>query len=188
MVDYRNSYSISVKESKIQRRHGGARLGAGRPRSSIATATVRVPVAIKEEVLRLVETYREGGSIKAASARLALPKNTGDGIDAGEFIAPNPSTFFVPMRGDAMTGAGIDDGDLLAVDSYLEPHNGNIVLASIDGERAIRRFFQYGNVRELRAENPRFPPVPLSGKSRDRIIGVVTWILRRAEARISSSR
>jgi DNA polymerase V len=188
MVDYRNSYSISVKESKIQRRHGGARLGAGRPRSSIPTATVRVPVAIKEEVLRLVATFRDGGSRKAASARLAFPQNTGDGIDAGEFFAPNPSTFFIPMCGNAMTGAGIGDGDLVAVDSSLEPHNGNIVLASIDGERAIMRFFQYGNVRELRAENPRFPPVPLPGKNGDRIIGVATWILKRAETRISTGR
>ncbi len=43
------------------------------------------------------------------------------------------------MRGDAMTGAGIFDGDTIIVDRSLKADSGKIVVASLNGELIIRR-------------------------------------------------
>ena len=56
-------------------------------------------------------------------------------LDLNKHLIRNPAaTFFVRVSGDSMTGAGINDGDLLIVDRSLEPKNKNVVIAVINGE------------------------------------------------------
>ena len=53
-------------------------------------------------------------------------------------LRPN-ATFVVAMTGDAMIEAGIFDGDKLFVDTSIDPKDGHIVLAFIDGDLTVRR-------------------------------------------------
>src|ERR1700744_5515412 len=62
------------------------------------------------------------------------------GVDLNEQLIRNkPSTYFMRMTGDAMTGAGIHDGDTVIVDRSLKAASGKIVVAVIDGDMLIRR-------------------------------------------------
>src|SRR5256885_15048829 len=62
------------------------------------------------------------------------------GIDLNEELIGNkPATFFMRMRGDAMTGAGIHNGDLVIVDRSLKAASGKIVIVTLNGEMMIRR-------------------------------------------------
>jgi DNA polymerase V len=104
-----------------------------------------------------------------------------DKIDAGKLIAPNPvSTYFIRVEGDSMTGAGIDSGDMLVVDTSIEPRNGSIVLAAINGENTVKRLIKSKSGCVLRPENPRYSPIPFPQSDSDRIFGTVMWILKRA--------
>ena len=47
------------------------------------------------------------------------------------------STFIVRVSGDSMEGAGIYDGDKLIVDRSIEPRDGHVVIAIVDGESKI---------------------------------------------------
>src|SRR5439155_1040388 len=49
------------------------------------------------------------------------------------------STFPVRVTGDSMIGAGIHSGDLLIVDRSLEPRDGSVVIAILDGELTVKR-------------------------------------------------
>src|SRR6516164_9270035 len=61
------------------------------------------------------------------------------GIDLNEQLIRNkPATFFLRVRGDAMTGAGIHDGDVVIVDRSVKPVNGKVVIATLNGEMLIR--------------------------------------------------
>src|SRR5438445_13681034 len=61
------------------------------------------------------------------------------GIDLNEQLIKNkPATFFLRINSDAMTGIGIHIGDVAIVDRSLEPKNGKIVIAVVDGELLIR--------------------------------------------------
>src|SRR3954447_24887083 len=62
------------------------------------------------------------------------------GIDLNEALIGNkPATFFMRMRGDAMIGAGIHNGDLVIVDRSLKAASGKIVIVTLNGEMMIRR-------------------------------------------------
>ena len=70
--------------------------------------------------------------------------------------------FMLHARGDSMTGAGIDDGDLVLIRKQEEARNGDIVVAYIEGEgNTLKRYKQYGNTIFLHPENPKYRDIPL---------------------------
>jgi DNA polymerase V len=89
------------------------------------------------------------------------------------------STFLVRVSGHSMNGAAIFDGDELVVDRSIEPADGNVVVAIVDGELTIKRLrLEHGRVR-LVAENPEYPDVVIPELSELSIWGVVTRCLHR---------
>ena len=63
-----------------------------------------------------------------------------DRIDLNRHLIPDiTSTYIVRVSGHAMDGAGISDGDELIVDRALQPKDGSVVIAVLDGELIIRR-------------------------------------------------
>src|SRR5688572_13682058 len=77
------------------------------------------------------------------------------GIDLNEQLVRNkPATFFFRMKGDAMTGVGIFDNDVLIVDRSLKLVNGKIIVAILNGELLVRRFHKNFSSAFLIPENP----------------------------------
>jgi DNA polymerase V len=101
-------------------------------------------------------------------------------LDLNEHLIKNPAaTFFVRVAGDSMTGAGINDDDILIVDRSLEPANGNIVIAVVNGELAVKRLFKKNGDCRLVAENPHYPPLDITQDTPLEIWGVVTYAIHR---------
>ncbi|HWK05495.1 MAG TPA: translesion error-prone DNA polymerase V autoproteolytic subunit [Puia sp.] len=101
------------------------------------------------------------------------------GIDLNEQLIRNkPATFFMRVSGDAMTGAGIFNGDVVIVDRSVKAANGKVIIAILNGEMLIRRFEKTFNKIRLVPETPRLSPidVDLSG-SEFSIWGVVTYVI-----------
>ncbi|MBP5544714.1 MAG: translesion error-prone DNA polymerase V autoproteolytic subunit [Kiritimatiellae bacterium] len=66
-------------------------------------------------------------------------------LDLNELLVKRPAaTFFVRVQGDSMVGAGINDGDLLVVDRSLRPVSGDIIIACIDGDFTVKRYWERG--------------------------------------------
>lgn len=62
-----------------------------------------------------------------------------DSIDLNRELIRHPATtFYARASGDSMKDCGIDDGDLLVIDKALEPQDGDIVVAFIDGEFTLK--------------------------------------------------
>ena len=95
-------------------------------------------------------------------------------LDLNELLVKRPAaTFFVRVQGDSMTGAGINDGDLLVVDRSLRPASGDVIIASVDGDFTVKTLRvgsnrekgtgnrEEGNGREIRLEpaNPKYPTI-----------------------------
>ena len=100
-------------------------------------------------------------------------------IDLNEHLVKHPaSTFFLRVQGHSMTGAGIFDHDLVVVDRSLDPVNGAVVIAVLDGELTVKRLALLPNGEvELRPENPEFPVIRLSEFQELNIWGVVTDVI-----------
>ncbi len=100
-------------------------------------------------------------------------------IDLNQHLIRHPAaTFFVRVKGDSMTGAGIHDGDLLIVDRAAECVSGCIVVARIADEFTLKRVRKDGTRVFLMPENERFQPIEVTEGSDFEIWGRVTGSVR----------
>ena len=105
-----------------------------------------------------------------------------DALDLNtNLIHHKEATFFVKAQGDSMIGAGIQQGDILIVDKSLGAKSGKIVIAVVDGEFTVKRLHKYKGNITLKAENPDFEDIKISGDDELIIWGVVTSVIHQYE-------
>jgi repressor LexA len=90
--------------------------------------------------------------------------------------------FALRVVGDSMRDAGILDGDQVVVRQQSTANDGDIVVATIEGETTIKRLRVRGQRRTLVPENPRFRPIDIRSESAV-VQGVVVGLLRAYDAR-----
>lgn len=102
------------------------------------------------------------------------------GIDLNEQLIRNkPATFFMRVRGEAMIGAGIFDGDTVIVDRSIKPTSGKIVIAVLNGDMLIRRLDKGFNKMRLLPETNRLAPIEVDPFAEFSIWGVVTYVIHQ---------
>lgn len=80
-------------------------------------------------------------------------------LDLNDLVIRRPeATFFVRVEGDSMVDAGIHPGDLLVIDRSVEPHDGDVVIAALDGEMTVKRVRRGEEALWLVADNEAYPP------------------------------
>lgn len=116
----------------------------------------------------------------AAGAPILAQQNIEDSCRINpEFFHPK-ADYLLRVRGMSMKDIGIIDGDLLAVHTTREAHNGQIVVARIDDEVTVKRFKREGNKVWLIAENPEFAPIEVNLEEQELIIeGLSVGVIRR---------
>ena len=101
-------------------------------------------------------------------------------LDLNELLVKRPAaTFFVKVQGDSMSGAGINDGDLLVVDRSLRPADGDIIIASVDGDFTVKRYRSKGGKIALEPANPNYPTIVLKHGQELDYFGKVTASIHR---------
>ena len=188
--------------------HGGSRKGAGRKKNSGSfkeeTKVIRVPVSLVDSINPVIEIYKsqiksdvEVLAVKDNPTELSIPIFTSrvqagfpspaddhleDALDLNtHLILHKEATFFVKAQGDSMIGAGIQQGDILIVDKSLGAKSGKIVIAVVDGEFTVKRLHKYKGNITLKAENPDFEDIKISGDDELIIWGVVTSVIHQYE-------
>ncbi len=84
--------------------------------------------------------------------------------------------FILHVRGDSMIDAGIYDGDLLVVRRQQTAKNGEIVVARIEDEATVKRFFRDGERVRLQPENRSMQPLYTQNVA---IEGIAVALIRR---------
>lgn len=103
------------------------------------------------------------------------------GIDLNEQLIHNkPATFFMRVRGDAMSGAGIFDGNTIIVDRSLKAESGRVVVAVLNGEMLIRRLEKTFNKVRLLPENKKHATIEVDASCDSLAFwGVVTYSIHQ---------
>jgi repressor LexA len=93
--------------------------------------------------------------------------------------------YLLRVRGSSMCDAGILDGDLPAVHTTSEVHDGQIVVARLGDEVTVKRLHRHGhghgsNRLYLLPENPGFEPIPVDLRTQELVIeGLGVGVIRR---------
>jgi repressor LexA len=92
---------------------------------------------------------------------------------AGEFKG---DLFMLRVQGTSMIDAGIFDGDKIIVRRQNTAQNGEIVVALIDDEATVKRFYKENGHFRLQPENDYMEPIIVSEVV---VLGKVVSLLRR---------
>ncbi|ARM67890.1 translesion error-prone DNA polymerase V autoproteolytic subunit [Morganella morganii] len=104
-----------------------------------------------------------------------------DRINLNSALIRHPeSTYLLRVEGSSMIDANIFDGDVVIVDSAVTAAEGDIVIASFDGEFTVKKL-QLTPVPMLIPMNPDYQPIAISSEQNLQIFGVVTYIIHRAQ-------
>ena len=107
------------------------------------------------------------GTIAAGEPVLAV-ENIEEYIDLAECTNAD---FCLRVTGDSMIGVGIRHGDVVFIRQQPEVEDGEIAAVLIDDEATLKKVYKFGEVVQLRAENPKYEPIVLNGDRHARILG-----------------
>lgn len=100
-------------------------------------------------------------------------------ININDMLVPNPDkVFVVRVNGESMIDRNIFDGDILLVEKADKAKNGDIVVASVNGEMAVKTFRIIKGTAYLFAENEKFLPLQISEFWTFQIQGIVKHLIR----------
>lgn len=117
-----------------------------------------------------------------------LPTDVGDPtseeVDLLDYFGlKNGATLMVEAQGDSMM-PDVAPGDVLFINTDDKPQNGDTVLAFLDDEALVKKFYYNKENRKVRLVpvNGEFAPIEVSNNSRRLVIqGVVKFIVRKME-------
>jgi len=91
--------------------------------------------------------------------------------------------FALRVSGDSMIGDGIFDGDYIFVRKQLHAGAGEIVVAMIEDEATVKRFYPEGDRVRFQPSNPRLKPIYVSREDfrETQIIGMVVGVYRKMQ-------
>lgn len=92
-----------------------------------------------------------------------------------EMVDNESETFMLQIQGNSMKNAGILDGDYVIIRQQTTAQNGDIVVALLDDEATVKRFFIEKEHIRLQPENESYKPI----FARDiRILGKIIGVFR----------
>lgn len=123
----------------------GDRPDAARPRGAMALSAV---AAVDLPVMGRIAAGVPIEAIAHASHSVAVP---------GDMLSGAGSHYALEVKGDSMTGIGINDGDVVVIRETQVAQNGDIVVALVDdAEATLKRFRRQGSMIALEAANPAY--------------------------------
>ena len=120
-----------------------------------AMAVMKPSAEEERELIRMVPLL---GPVAAGSPILA-EENASEMLPIPEFMLRDGQHFALLVRGDSMIQAGILNGDYLVVKQQPYAQNGDIVVALVEGDAAVKRFYKEKGHFRLQPENNAMQPI-----------------------------
>jgi repressor LexA len=137
------------------------------------------PRAIEVMMDRAKRVVRQGtplvGNVAAGQPILA-EENIEDYLELPEMIGGRGDDYVLRVRGDSMKDAGILEGDYVVVRPAKDAENGEIVVALIEDEATVKRFYRERNGIRLQPDNPNHKPIRTKDAA---VLGKVTGVFRK---------
>ena len=96
-----------------------------------------------------------------------------------ELVKNKEATFYARVSGDSMSGAGLDDGDLLVINRSVNVENGQIAVCFINGDFTVKRIKKKNDKVYLVPENQKYKPIELKDEEELFIWGIVEYVIKK---------
>jgi repressor LexA len=100
-----------------------------------------------------------------------------EAMEVPESLLAGGNNFALQVQGESMIDEGIRDGDVLIIRKQDHADNAQTVVAQIEGEVTIKKFYQRDGRVELRPANEELKPLVIPAEKVE-IIGVVVGLVR----------
>jgi repressor LexA len=144
-----------------------------KPRALIATGSAAMTA--RQEAVPDAAVLPIVGRVAAGTPITATENLDGELVVPAEF-ARKAGSFVLRVQGESMIEAAILDGDLIVVAPQPDAANGEIVVALVDGEATVKRFYRENGRIRLQPENRTMEPLYPDDVT---IVGRVGAIFRR---------
>ena len=166
-VGLHSSSTVHAHLSKLESL-GVLRRDPSKPRA-LEVMVQRAKKAVRPSGLPLV------GSVAAGSPILA-EENIEDYLEVPDVVGGEDGDYILRVRGESMKDAGILEGDFVVVRPAERARDGEIVVALMDDEATVKRYFREKDHVRLQPENKSMKPI----RTRDlRLLGRVVGVFRR---------
>lgn len=116
------------------------------------------------------------GKVTAGNPILAVENIEDTFPMPANFIGSNDDLFILSVKGESMIDAAILDDDYIVVKKQAHASNGDIVVALIEEEATVKRFFKEKDRFRLQPENKFMEPIYVRDVS---ILGKVVGVFRK---------
>lgn len=99
------------------------------------------------------------GTIAAGHPSHIFEEDVESYIPYSGYVSRDKPLFALRVKGESMLGAGILDGDIVFVEKTPVASNGEIVVALLDEDTTVKRFFRESGHIRLQPENDVFKPI-----------------------------
>ncbi len=121
------------------------------------------------------------GRVAAGSPILAM-EHVEKQIPIDPALFPDKPDYLLKVKGMSMKDIGIMDGDLLAVKKVDSARAGQVVVARVNDDVTVKRYFQKGHMVELQAENAEFAPIEVDLRTEAFAIeGLAVGLIRQGQ-------
>ncbi|MBM4070504.1 MAG: transcriptional repressor LexA [Planctomycetes bacterium] len=90
-----------------------------------------------------------------------------------------PNRFVLKVRGQSMIENHIDDGDFVIIRKQETASNGERVVAMVDNEVTLKKFYKEKDHIRLEPANGRMSPIIVDATKNIRILGVLVGVMRK---------
>jgi repressor LexA len=112
----------------------------------------------------------------AAGRPILAEENIEDYVELPPIAGGGAADYTLRVSGDSMKNVGILDGDVVGVQQRATAEDGEIVVALVDDEATVKRYFKESDHIRLQPENEALEPI----RTRDvQILGRVVGVCRR---------
>lgn len=136
---------------------------------------------------RAIGGFREAATVAvpvvgrvAAGAPILAEENWAGTLHLDSKLMPHDAAAFaLVVSGSSMIEDGILDGDYVFVRRQKEARDGETVVAMVDGEATVKRFYRERGRIRLQPANSELQPIYVDGSHDVEILGVVVGVYRR---------
>jgi repressor LexA len=112
----------------------------------------------------------------AAGQPILAEENIEDYVEVPQIAGGDDGEYVLKVQGDSMKNAGILEGDYVVVHTTETAENGEIVVALLEDEATVKRFYKEADHVRLQPENEALEPI----RTRDvQVLGRVVGVFRR---------